>query len=201
MRILFAYSLFLPAVAWAQQPQSPNECRSAAERVAKAPHRSDTVRAFARLQYCGTVGRDALVAGMREVARTRDRGRTVHFMSNLDQWRDAVIAEEAMRIAGDASSSVSARVYAIRHLISVIRPQYFITYDVLVAEADSVLTGDASYAVPCQGGTVSHTSGVSVTPPTRALESRIRAALVRIASSASSPRQVRNAAGCGDAIP
>ena len=198
MRALFVCSVLmvLPSSASSQEAPVTSACEVAAGIVATAPDEADTSRAFDRVQHCGSKGRDAIIRGMRTLSSTHDPVRIARFMSRLDGWRDASIADEAVRMAADANVASITRVYAIRHLVAILRPRYLITYESLVAPTDSVVTRElVTYNGGCRGSVVA-LANFSVTPLQAEHERRIRRTLLQLAENVTTGADVRNAARC-----
>jgi hypothetical protein len=171
-----------------------NECRLAEQVMSTGrpePHR-EWARGY--IAFCGTESwaRAAAVALRR--ARMSENRRTLE-----KEWgrvrlvRDSTLFATATEIARDKSSSVPARVYAIRYLLNVLHPNRLITYDLMVLEMDA----RGNRRGPCfertAAGRQAEYHGV---PQPRDFRETITALMQRIHADPVQPAQVRSAASC-----
>lgn len=179
--------------------QTASECSAAAKIVSSGNVRTSEEDAFLTLAGCGTVGANAYATGIPKLANVSDTVRLGTFMDAADAWRDAGILAASTQLANNESAKVQARVYAIRHLMTLVQPLCRAGYAGLVVAADTTALpdGSQSWTFGCQTHMVSEPLGYldgTVLPAT--YKDQIRATLTALAGSPSTPKQVRAAASC-----
>jgi hypothetical protein len=171
-----------------------NECRLAEQVMTTGrpePHR-EWARGY--ITFCGTESwaRAASTALIR-LRTSEDRRILEKEWGRVRLLRDSTLFATATEIAANGSSSVPARVYAIRYLLNTVHPNRLITYDLMVLERD--VRGNRRG--PCfertAAGRQAEYHGV---PQPRNFRERITALMRRIHSDPAQPAQVRNAALC-----
>lgn len=174
-------------------------CDKAARIVEKGHPAQKEADAFLTLSGCGTVGANAIAAGLLTYANETDPVVLDAFMSQADNWRDAAIFDAATTLATNGSATPAARVFAVRHLLKLTHPYFTYSYGGLTA-------GDSTTAAP--DGTVLTTIGCSTalgsespdrvgTPLPADYATRIQTTLSSLAASPATPTVVRNAVRCG----
>jgi hypothetical protein len=118
-------------------------------------------------------------------------------MMGVDNWRDASLLDAALEMATDGSATPEARVFAVRHLIALVAPHYFFTYDGIV-RSDTLRTAEyVEFKRGCAYQITAEQSGnLRGSPLPADYEPRIRTTLKSLAESPSAPTPVRNAARC-----
>lgn len=177
-------------------PLSARDCDRAASVVSRG--RVD-YGALHTVTFCGTVGANALAAGIPKLAAETDTAKLDDYMTTADNWADAGILNAAIQLANNASATPQARVYAVRHLITRLQPLHLFTYAGLAMSTDTTTLADGTrvWSNGCMGSIGSERSGTIVGSPLPAdYEARIRATLATLAASQSAPAALRNAARC-----
>src|SRR5947199_9370644 len=127
----FAGSLALtPVVACGLRAQGvpDRECQRAAIIIAKGHPAETDDWAFGALSGCGVVGANAFAAGLAHYTTETNIAALEDFMTSVDSWRDATIFDAVMQLATNSAASPQARVFAVRHLILRLNPQFVYTY-------------------------------------------------------------------------
>lgn len=201
MRYLILVCFFSVALTSASAAQAnpdsvkhQNECRLA-EQVMTTGH-PEPHRAWARgyIGFCGaeTWGR-AAAAAVRRSRTSQDRRTLEAEWASAHLLRDSVLFGAAMEIAGDASSSIAARIFAVRYLIRLIDPNPVVTYDLMVRGLDA----KGRRTSPCYERTVAGRLAEYPGVPLPAdLRGRIAALLGRVYFDPAQPAEMRSAALC-----
>jgi hypothetical protein len=186
------------------QAGSGVNCDQAAAIVAKGrvPARDDA--AFGTLRRCGAVGGRAVAAGVAHFATETDISALQAFMSQADQWRDESVFRAIAKLATNDAASPQARVFAVRHLLTLLRPDLLYSYAGITRKADTTVTPEMTSVqlVGCAGQiiTAPHGSFRGAPLPTD-LKAEIQSTLKSLAQSAATPNPVRYAALCALAQP
>lgn len=187
----------------AQAGSGPN-CDKAAAVVSKGrvPAQDDSV--FGSLRSCGAVGGRAVAAGVAHFAMETDIPVLQDFMSQVDNWRDESVFRAITQLATNDAASPQARVFAVRHLLMLVRPELLYSYKGLTRKADTTVTPEliSWQTVGCTGQVITapHGSFRGAPLPTD-FKDEIRSTLKSLAQSASAPNPVRYAALCALAQP
>lgn len=179
--------------------QTSKECTTAAKIVASGSVNASQKSAYITVTGCGSVGANAFVTGIPKNATVTDTTRLEDYMGQVDNWRDASIYNAVLQLANNSSATAQSRVYAIRHLIVLLQPNFRYTYGGLVAAADTTTGPDGSltFAGGCQGSISAEGRGSVIGAALPAgFEAQIRSTLSALAASHSAPKQVRAAASC-----
>jgi hypothetical protein len=177
-----------------------DECESDAAIVAHGHLAKKDFRALLRLSVCTAIGGNAVASGFASYAHDTNVSAVDEYTYLMNAWRDSAVFQTAISLAIDTSASHVARVFAVRYLISLIKPNQAYTYAGLTTGdavtlgrdgAEATKTGCAAQARTEKGDLVS-------TPLPRDFESRVRATLAAITNATSTPRVVRNAAHCAN---
>lgn len=184
----------LPAQALPQK-----DCDKAATVVRTGRVSADKMWALLNITACGTFGANAIATGIAKTATETDTARLEDFMGAADNWRDASIFSAATQLANKTSATAQSRVYAIRHLITLLQPLHRFTYADLAANNTPTTGSDGSQEWPggCRGYMGSEPRGsLTGTPLPASYASQIRATLTALSTSQTAPVAVRNAARC-----
>lgn len=177
------------------------DCETAARVVAKGRLTSEEQEAFRPLSRCGMNGARALTAGLERLTTETDVEALDDFMHQVDNWRDASIFNAVMRVVTNPAASPQARVFAVRHLILLLRPHFMFDYSDLTSGADTTVHPNGLVEWTLTGCspqiTTARRTSVDGEPLPADYETRIRATLSALAGSGSTPEPVRNAARCG----
>jgi hypothetical protein len=171
-----------------------NECRLA-EQVMNTGH-PERHREWAR-GYIGSCGTEtwgrAAAAAVRRSRMSQDRRTLEAEWASAHLLRDSVLFAAAMEIAGDANSSIGARIFAVRYLIRLIDPNPVVTYDLMARGLDA----KGRRTSPCYERTVAGRLAEYPGVPLPAdLRGRIAALLRRVYVDPAQPAEVRSAALC-----
>jgi hypothetical protein len=156
------------------------------------------------LRRCGVIGASALVAGLAHYTTETNIDALTTFMSEVNNWRDAAIFKAALRLATNRGATPQARVFAVKHLLRLIRPYDIFPYDLLTEYGDTTTTADGqlqrAWPTPCwaMAARVSPDGGVSIvgSPLPPDYEATTRTTLASLANDPASPEPVRRAARC-----
>ena len=178
----------------AQTTLSQLECDRAAGVVSRGRVSANEMWALLNISACGTVGANAIATGIGKLTNHTDTAQFEVFMGAADNWRDASIFNAAMQLANNASATPEARVYAIRHLLTLLQPYHRWTYAGLAESPDSTATQGGG---GCYGYMGSEPRGsIAGSPLPSTYESQIREALSTLANDLAAPQAVRAAARC-----
>jgi hypothetical protein len=203
LTIPFGLALLLPiAVADAQARQASDTTCVAAERVIASGRIPDSNQpASLTLSRCGRTGGAAVARGLVRLRSERDSAAIQRFMTVADGWRDARVMTAAVEVAEDRTATVPSRLFAIRHLLALLKPYHVYEVRELARGADSSFDARTriwTYTVGCERGIASAPKGANEGTPLPAnARGIIRASLARIEADTESPREIRNAARCG----
>jgi hypothetical protein len=182
------------------QGVSSAECDKAAAIVGKGHATETDGWAFAALRPCGAAGGRAFVAGIAHYTTETDVAALQDFMTQVDNWRDASIFDAVTALATSSAATPQARVFAVRHLILLVQPNFLLTYGGLTSKPDT--TVEPGLVMVQQGGgcaaqmiSAPHGS-IRGSPLPADYEARIRATLASLASSPAVPVAVRYASRC-----
>jgi hypothetical protein len=181
------------------QAGSGSKCDKAAAVVSqgRVPAQDDSV--FNSIRGCGAVGGRAIAAGVAHFATETDIPVLEDFMSQVDQWRDESVFRATTQLATNDAASPQARVFAVRHLFMLLRPELLYSYQGLTRKADTTVTPELTswQSVGCAGAIITSPHGSSRGAPLPTdFKAEIRSTLKSIAQSASAPNPVRYAALC-----
>lgn len=173
-------------------------CHSPGEVVATARVDASTASSFALNERCGATGGNAIARGLESLRSEKDTLVLSRFMAYADVWRDARVMHTAMEIAESDSSSVPARIFAIRHLLTILNPHRRYQYAGMVRGIDSSSsTPDlVIYRPSCRPAYVSEARQVNGENLPADHAARIRAILQRLRADTTVPNPIRNAALC-----
>jgi hypothetical protein len=181
----------------AQTETVERDCDKAAKIIEKGHPEKKEEWAYNYITRCGAEGARAVSAGMLTLRQQRDTSVLDAFMWQADNWRDATVMEAATQVATDVGASPEARVFAVRHLIGLLRPQIKFTYGHLTASSDSTqANGVVVYEMGCRAALGSEGADVSATALPTDYVARIRSTLRGLRSDPATPTPVRNAAAC-----
>jgi hypothetical protein len=154
--------------------------------------------AFGAARRCGPAGARAVAGGLASYASETDLKALNDFMGQVDSWRDASVLEAATRLAMNGAASPQARVFAVRHLIQLIQPNYVYTFEGLTRKADTTTTAEYTvYTSACAAQITPPRERAAVGAPLpQGYEAEIRSTLSSLANSSSTPDPVRIAARC-----
>ncbi|HEX5437304.1 MAG TPA: hypothetical protein VFW98_09090 [Gemmatimonadaceae bacterium] len=133
-------ALARPAAAQVQQETYRHRCESGAAIVVHLNPDPTGARVARNHQTCLQEAA-ALVVDMQAHAHDTDLATLKAFWREADQWRDATIMAAALQLASDPSASSQARVFAVRHLLTLLHPHALYSYARLIRP-------DSSYWVP-----------------------------------------------------
>jgi hypothetical protein len=179
--------------------QGVSICEKAAAIIAKGHTSEADDWAFSALRPCGAAGARAFVAGIAHYRTETDVAALEDFMTQVDNWRDASIFDAVTALATDSAATPQARVFAVRHLILLVQPNFLLTYAGLTRKADTTVTPDLVtwQEVGCVIQMISAPHGsIRGSPLPADYETRLRETLASLVSSPSVPLAVRYAAGC-----
>lgn len=186
-----------PLVVRAQDRKSEKECDKAAKIIDKGhPAHKQTV-ALTVLLGCGSTGATATAAAIQDSRAEGDTIVLARLYDLVDGWRDAVVMQAAHQVAGNESAVAPARVFAIRHLLVLLRPSAQFAYGRLVRSVfipDD--TSSAQSVTSCASGYASEREGVHGTPLPTDYAAQLTQALAQLKSASAAPASVRNAAAC-----
>lgn len=186
-----------PLSSLAQDRKSEKECIKAAKVIDKGHPAHKQAEALSTLLGCGRTGANATSAAIQDSRAELDTLVLRSFYGLVDGWRDAVVMQAALEVARDASAAAPARVFAIRHLLVLLRPSAQFTYDNLVRSV--VIPDDTSSArsvTSCASGYASGVVDAHGTPLPSDYAAQLTQALSQIKAAPSGPTSVRNAASC-----
>jgi hypothetical protein len=197
-----ALLILIPRPSTAQgnsEKDDDKSCDKAAKIVRKGHPEKKEMWALDQLVACGSAGARSLVAGMPQYATDTDTLVLDSFFSVADNWRDGAIMNAALSLAGNPNASVQARVFAVRHLVTLVDVNVKFLYGdisatppVTVSAVDSLTL----YSRPCLAAHGDHAPGNSATPLPANYVAVIKAAMATISSASGTPAPVRNAAAC-----
>lgn len=171
-----------------------NECRFAEQVMTTGrpePHR-EWARGY--IAFCGTESWARAAANqLRRLSMSEDRSTLEKEWGRVRLLRDSTLFATAFEIARAGSSSVPARVYAIRYLLNVVHPNRLITYGLMVRETDARGYRRGPCFERTAAGRQAEYHGV---PHPRDFRERIAALMRDIHTDPAQPAQVRNAALC-----
>lgn len=197
----FLLAVATPCFSNAQGDRSSDNkaCERAARIVSKGHPAKKEMGALDQLVLCGKLGADALVAGMPQYSTDTDTLVLESFFSTVDNWRDGAVMNAALGLAGNPGASVQARVFAVRYLVVLVDRNVTFRYGDISATPAVTTSPDDSmrvYARPCRAAHGDHVPDYSATPLPPNYVDVIRTAMASIASAATSPAPLRNAAAC-----
>ena len=149
-------------------------------------------------QFCGQAGAEVTALAVADSRTEADTLVLQHLYAVVDAWRDAQIMTAALGVAGDGGATTPSRVYAMKHLLVLIRANAAYSYGRLIAGPRMFIAADGE-RVPrpgCAQGMSSEIPDRVGTPLPFTYADGIRTALGAIASDTSAPLHVRNAASC-----
>lgn len=115
-----------------------NECRLAEQVMTTGrpePHR-EWARGY--IAFCGPESwARAAATALRRLSMSEDRRTLEKEWGRVRLLRDSTLFATASEIARAGSSSVPARVYAIRYLVNIVHPNRLIRYDLMVRGTDA----------------------------------------------------------------
>lgn len=199
-RYLFLAALAVPALARAQAGGGKSDakaCEKAAQIVEKGHPAKKLGAAFLTLSTCGTMAADALVTGLSQYTQEGDPLVLEEFMREIDNWRDGRIFDAVTALVTNAGAAAPARVFAVRHLLILTHP--FLVYSYAGLTVGEVTTSDADLertTIGCRAMMTSESAGQVAYPLPPNYATVIQSTLDSLASSASTPTIVRNAARC-----
>jgi hypothetical protein len=94
-----------PSSAQGNGANDDKSCDNAAKIVSKGHPEKQAMWALGQLTACGSAGASALVTGMSQYAADTDTLVLESFFSAVDNWRDAMIMNSALSLAGNPSAS------------------------------------------------------------------------------------------------
>ena len=193
---------FLGAALWplsseAQDKKREKECDKAAKVIEKGHPAHKQADALNTLLGCGATGANATSAAIQASRTEQDTVVLRIFYDLVDGWRDAVVMQAALQVARDESAEAPARVFAIRHLLVLLRPSAQFAYGRL-ARSVSIPddTSSARSVTSCASGYASERGELHATPLPVDFAAQVTQALEQIKGAPSVPTTVRNAAGC-----
>ena len=120
------------------------------------------------------------------------------FSWHAKSWLDSTIFATAHRIAGDPTASAPARVFAIRYLLTLRKPQHVYLYENLIqGAAGTDSQGQPVALVGCRGMMGSHGHASVGTPLPSNAASQVSALFAQLRADSTAPEIVRKAAECG----
>jgi hypothetical protein len=179
---------------------SASECESDAAIVAHGHLAKKDLRALLRLSACTAIGATAVAAGFASYSHDTNVSAVDEYTYLMNAWRDSAVFQTATSIAIDTSASHVARVFAVRYLISLIKPNQTYTYAGLTTGDAVTLGRDGAEATKtgCAAQVVTEKADLVTTPLPRDFQSRVRATLTAVVNAPSTPRVVRNATRCAN---
>lgn len=181
------------------QQVAPGDCGTAASIVSKGRTTPTNDWAVSALSACGPAGARAVAAGMAFYRTETNVAALEDYMTQVDNWRDQAILNAALELATDAAATVQARVFAVRHLMLLLEPNFLLTYEGLGRKADTTVTRDMVVWQPagCTAQMVSAPHGSFKGAPLAAdYKERIGEAFRSLLNSSTTPAPVRKAANC-----
>jgi hypothetical protein len=181
------------------QSAHDKDCDKAAKTVQNGHPAHKLTAALNTLSGCGALGGQTTAAAVQGTRLETDTTALEEFYTIADMWRDASVMQAAINLAQDAGASSQARVYAVRHLLRVVRPRSIFRYGNLVRGNVTTVAADSTIAIRpgCRESSVGSVPALvgSQLPPDYRV--RIRELLATLASSSSSDIRLQNAAKCG----
>lgn len=201
-RYAIILSLGTPCLLAAQKDKDKGKddkaCEKAAKIVAKGHPEKKEESAFLTLSGCGSTAANAFATGIGQYTHETDVVALDAFMNQVNNWIDAGIMTTATALATNTVASPQARVFAVRYLLVLVLPYNRFAYQGLTV--GDVTTTDAEGSIITTTGCRSQMGSERADQVGTSLPAdyadRIRQTLVGLASDASAPAVVRNAARC-----
>ena len=172
-------------------------CDKAADIIEKGDPKHKEVQALRDLLQCGSGGATTTARALADSRTEQDRMALGDFYAVANQWRDADVMNAAVQVARDATATVPARVFAIRHLLWLLTPGAEFNYEALVAGTIVVRSVDGErHTLPCRHGFSSDNSTVTGTLLPTDFVAQLTSVLNALFADTSVPVPVRNAAEC-----
>ena len=171
-------------------------CHAAAQAVGRGNAADSMAAGVLTLYGCERSGAH-MAAAFRTYRDEPSLAAVDRFTHQLNAWRDADVLQAAITVAEDASATVPARVFAVRHLLILLQPYIRYSYESLVAGPGPTANPDGTVTLRarCAVAVASHRADRTSTPPPPDYVMRIRAVLRAIATG-NGPQEVRMAAAC-----
>ena len=198
--LLLLLSVLIPGLAQGQQdPDSVKrrkDCRLAAQVIETGRPAPHTEWAWQHIGFCEPVNRVSVYLTAMQQARTsEDLPFIRRALLPVTAFRDRMLFEKVLSIAGDKGASVPARVVALMALATILDPAISPTYEGFVGGLDG-------YGLPRGGCSrrLAHPVGVAQGPTALPSDYRevIAAVAERVARDVSEAADVRSAASCVD---
>ena len=192
-------ALHVPRLLYAQEKDDTDQsCEKAAKIIRKGHPEKQEAWALGVLTNCGGAGADAFMAGIAQEAAVSDTIALETFFSYVDVWRDATIMNASLDLARNMSATPAARVFAVRHLIQLVRTRTRFRYGELVRGSTVTVTPDSMtiYAPGCVAWHGSEIPDQSATPLPANYPTVIRTALAALVIEPSTPDVLKKAARC-----
>ncbi|MBC8086735.1 MAG: hypothetical protein H7Z40_05680 [Phycisphaerae bacterium] len=194
-------ALTMPSMALAQNNGNKSDqkaCDNAAKIIAKGHPEKKEADAYLTLIACGAVGANAYASGIANIIHDTNTAELNDFMRQVDNWRDSTIMVAVTNLALNAAASPQARVFAVRHLVTLVEPFRNFSYlgltmgDVSRTEADgSVIT-----TTGCRASMGSEKADLTGAPLPANYAVQIRNTIATLVTAPATPTLVRNAARC-----
>ncbi len=181
-----------------EKDDSDKSCEKAAKIIAQGHPEKKEEWALGVLTNCGKTGADAFVAGIAQQAIVNDTLALETFYSHVDVWRDATIMNALLDLARNTTATPAARVFAVRHLIQLVRTRTRFPYGELVRGSTVTVTPDSmtTYTPGCVAWHGSEIPDQSATPLPADYQITIRTALATLVNDPATPDALKKAARC-----
>ena len=192
-------ALDVPRLLYAQEKDDTDKsCEKAAKIVTKGHPEKKEEWALGVLTNCGRAGADAFMAGIAQEAAVSDTIALETFFSHVDVWRDATIMNASLDLARTTTATPAARVFAVRHLIQLVRTRTRFRYGELVRGSTVTVTPDsmATFKPGCVAWHGSEIPDQSATPLPADYQTTIRTALATLVNDPATPDMLKKAARC-----
>jgi hypothetical protein len=182
-----------PSASLAQQPAPMNHAELCEAVIARAQRGDRSIKArrpwaIGSLPTCGPAA-GLVIAELMHATRFSNDQATLDSLTQLGlRFSDGAVFNEALSIAGDRSSSVVARVLAVRTLIYALQPFHRLSYEQLTGMGSGIPNSIGS-----QLGSVARSLGAPIPPDARG---KVIALVDRLVADKSEPPGLRAAAGC-----
>jgi hypothetical protein len=192
----------VPAASAQSRPDSPGDvvktCDKAVKTLRNQRPAHKLTDALEYAQFCGQAGAEVTALAVGDSRLENDTLVLDNLYTVVDAWRDAGIMTAALGVAGDPAATAPSRVYAVRHLLVLVRANAAYSYGRLVAgpRMFTAANGEQAPMPGCAQGIGSEIPNRVGTALPASYAARIRSALGAIASDLSTPLGVRNAAAC-----
>jgi hypothetical protein len=194
-------ALGMPRLLCAQEKEkddSDKSCEKAAKIIRKGHPEKKEEWALGVLTNCGKAGADAFVDGIAQQATVSDTLALETFYSHVDVWRDATIMNASLDLARNVTATPTARVFAVRHLVQLVRARTRFPYGELVRGSTVTVTPDSmtTYTPGCVAWHGSEIPDQSATSLPADYPTTIRTALTTLVNDPATPDMLKKAARC-----